>query len=301
MIAEKKRSNFIKNSISPLKEIAAYESLWTNRKASFKTLSELFASQPGSRPSDFVKDIDIDEILPTIKRLVINNHCKYPINLLINSTFDYPSKLKDAKEPVEVLYYSGNLDYLNTRSVAIVGSRKPSEGGMKRAEKLAKLLVEDGFTIVSGLAQGIDTVAHNTAIKCKGRTIAVIGTPLNQVYPKENAHLQDFIANNHLLISQVPFYRYTQQGIHGNRLFFPERNKTMSALTEATIIIEAGETSGTLIQARAAIQQGRKLFILESCFLNKAITWPEKYEKLGAYRVKEYSDIINVLNGNNEL
>jgi DNA processing protein len=296
MIAEKQRStNVFKNSISPLREIAAYESLWTNRKASFKSLSELFASQPGSRPSDFVNSETIEEILPQVKSLVLDSERDYNVNLLINSTFDYPNRLSDAKEPVQVLYYSGNIDYLNTRSVAIVGSRKPSDDGLRRAARLAALLVNDDFTIVSGLAQGIDTMAHKTAINAKGRTIAVIGTPLNEVYPKENASLQNIIARNHLLISQVPFVRYTQQGFQGNRLFFPERNKTMSALTEATIIIEAGETSGTLIQARAAIQQNRKLFILESCFQNKKITWPEKYEKLGAIRVREYSDITDAL------
>lgn len=301
MITDTQVSNSIlDDTISPLKEIAAYELLWTNRKASFKTLSELFHSHPGSKPSDFVNSDEISEILPKIKSILLNDKTKYPINLLINSTFDYPTRLGDAAEPVQVLYYSGNLDYLRTRSVAIVGSRKPSNEGLRRASKLAKLLVEDDFTIVSGLATGIDSMAHNTAILSKGRTIAVIGTPMNEAYPKENEKLQNYIAHKHLLISQVPFYRYTQQGIKGNRLFFPERNKTMSALTEATIIVEASETSGTLIQARAALQQGRKLFILESCFLNPNITWPAKFEKLGAIRVKEYSDIINELNKNND-
>jgi DNA processing protein len=92
-------------------------------------------------------------------------------------------------------------------------------------------------------------------------------------------------------VSQVPVLRYKSQGPNWNRLFFPERNKTMSALTEATIIVEASETSGTLIQARAALDQGRKLFILESNFGNSAITWPAKYEKLGAIRVREFADI----------
>lgn len=157
---------------------------------------------------------------------------------------------------------------------------------------MAKLLIENGFTIVSGLASGIDTVAHNTAIKHNGKTIAVIGTPLNTVYPKENAALQDFIAQNHLLITQVPFIKYKNQHYKANSLFFPERNKTMSAITEATIIIEAGETSGTLVQARAALQQGRKLFILNSCFENKNITWPAYYEKKGAIRVRDFSDVL---------
>jgi DNA processing protein len=300
MIAEAKRSRgTIDNIISPLREIAAYETLWTNRKASFKNLSELFKSHPESKPSDFVNPDQITEMLPTVKNFLLNDQVDYPISLLINSTFDYPVRLSDAVEPVQMLYYSGNIEYLKTRSVAIVGSRKPSEDGLKRASKLARLLVADDFTIVSGLASGIDSMAHNSAIAANGRTIAVIGTPMNQVYPKENAALQSYIAKKHLLISQVPFLRYSQQGIRGNRLFFPERNKTMSALTEATIIIEASETSGTLIQAKAALNQGRKLFILESCFNNPQISWPGKFEKLGAIRVREYSDIIDVLRPSN--
>jgi DNA processing protein len=281
--------------IEPLKEIVAYEALWQNRKASFKSLSELFSNNPGSKPSDFVDPETINALQPTIKDLVLNHSLGYRTNLLINGTFDFPSRLKDAREPLEVLYYSGNLDYLSTKSIAIVGSREPSPEGLKRVERLARLLVKDDFTIVSGLAMGIDTQAHTTAIKEGGRTIAVIGTPLDTSYPKENMELQKQIAKEHLLVSQVPFYRYKKQTFHGNRLFFPERNKTMSALTEATIIVEASDTSGTLIQAKAALDQGRKLFILESCFLNPKITWPQKYAEQGAIRVKEYEDIIKYL------
>ncbi len=147
------------------------------------------------------------------------------------------------------------------------------------------------FPIVPGLAAGVDTVAHQTAIEKNGRTIAIIGTPLSHSYPKQNAELQRFIAQNFLLISQVPVLRYEKQDFRINRFFFPERNITMSALTEATVIVEAGETSGTLIQARAALQQGRKLFILDSCFRNKNLTWPHKYAERGAIRVTDYDDI----------
>jgi DNA processing protein len=116
----------------------------------------------------------------------------------------------------------------------------------------------------------VDTAAHETAIAAGGRTIAVIGTPLSHVYPRTNTELQRKIARDFLLISQVPVKRYETRTTGKNRLFFPERNITMSALTEATVIVEAGETSGTLIQARAALQQGRKLFILDSCFPQRA-------------------------------
>jgi DNA processing protein len=103
--------------------------------------------------------------------------------------------------------------------------------------------------------------------------------------------LQRQIARDFLLISQVPVQRYERQDYRQNRLFFPERNITMSALTEATFIVEASETSGTLIQARAALQQGRKLFILDSCFRNPKLTWPHRFAERGAVRVVDYDDV----------
>jgi len=284
--------------ISPIEEIAAYETLWESSKASFKSMAEIFQRNPGSRPTDFINKDKYENNRLRIIEIVnkLRNESNYRPNLLINGSINYPDKLRSAKDPVELLYYAGNLDLLYSRSIAIVGSRKPTEKGVIRAERMTRMLVEKGFTIVSGLAAGIDTIAHTTALKNGGNTVAVIGTPLNSVYPKANAKLQDYIAKKQLLISQVPFLKYEQQDYKLNRLFFPERNKTMSAITEATIIIEASNTSGTLIQARAAINQGRKLFILNSCFENKDITWPTYYEKRGAKRVRDINDVLNYLN-----
>ncbi|MEO8844183.1 MAG: DNA-processing protein DprA [Kofleriaceae bacterium] len=212
----------------------------------------------------------------------------------IHRAFEYPSKLRDAKDPIELLYFQGVWELVETPSVAVVGTRNPTDEGRARARKLARSLVEDGRTVVAGLAMGIDTEAHTAAIEAGGKTIAVIGTPLGQYYPPENRELQDRLGREFLVISQVPVFRYSQQSSHFNRLFFPERNLTMSALTEATVIVEAGETSGSLIQARAAIEQGRKLFILESCF-NRGLKWPEKLLERGAIRVRDYADIQGVL------
>jgi DNA processing protein len=213
----------------------------------------------------------------------------------VNHAGDYPPRLRDARHPVELLYYQGAWELTETRSVAVVGTRKPSDDGIERADRLARELVNRGFTVVSGLAAGIDTAAHTAAIAAKGSTIAVIGTPLGTYYPKENRELQDQIARDYLLISQVPVLRYGKQAVPQNRLFFPERNITMSALTLATVIVEAGETSGTLTQARAALHQGRKLFILNSCFERDDLTWPARFEAQGAIRVRKPEDIWTVL------
>lgn len=288
-------TGIIKKYLSPFKEIVAYESLWLQDKASYKMLSTLFAENPGKSPSQIAMALDIYDLEENIRRILKSTTEHYPLNVLINGSYDYPLELKDAREPIELLYYSGNLELLNSPGVAVVGTRNPTPEGLERTRRLVSKLVKDNYTIISGLASGIDTMAHKTAIANKGKTIAVIGTPLNKFYPKENEELQKEIARNHLLISQVPFYRYEKQSIHGNRLFFPERNKTMSALARATVIVEASDTSGTLVQAKAALQQKRQLFILNNCFENESINWPEKFLKEGAIRVRKYEDIINAL------
>ncbi len=262
--------------------------------ATFKTLAEKFASDVTALPSDFVSPAEADAAATSvIEKLHKSNVGQFGIR--INKAGDYPSKLRDARHPVELLYYQGAWELTEMRGLAIVGSRKPSPEGLKRAARLARELVARGFSVFSGLASGIDSAAHKAALDEGGRTIGVIGTPLGEVYPKENAELQARIARDHLLISQVPVLRYQTQPFQHKRSYFPERNATMSALTEGTIIVEAGETSGSLTQARAALYQQRKLFILESCFSNPKITWPARFEKKGAIRVKNSEDIWGAL------
>lgn len=280
--------------LSPMREIAAYEAMWDGwREVSYKRIAAKFAENPGFSPSSFVEPDVVDRYMKEMESVI--SRLSISLNVIINNTFDYPERLRDAEYPVELLYFSGRLDYLGKRGVSVVGTRHPSQEGIARAKKLARLLVESGYVVYSGLAEGIDTAAHTAAIESGGHTVAVIGTPLDRVYPKINSILQREIAANHLLISQVPFIRYSRQDFRVNRGFFPERNKTMSALSEATVIVEAGETSGSLIQAKAALKQGRKLFILNSCFENSALTWPAKFEWLGAVRVRDFSDIIDNL------
>jgi len=280
--------------IQPLKEIVAYEALWAEKKTTWKSISDLFTKNPGSRPSDFVRGEQMSAIEEEVKKFVLGMN--FRTNMLISGTFDYPKRLNDAKERVILLYYTGILEYLRTRCIAVVGTRNPSTEGLAVANEITTRLVKDDFTIMSGLAAGIDTQAHTSAIAAGGRTVAVLGTPLNRVYPKENFDLQNKIAKEHLLLSQVPFYRYSKQDYRINKHFFTERNKTMSALTEATLIVEAGETSGSLTQAAAALFQKRKLFIWDTCFKNKNITWPQRFVEQGAIRVSSYEALKGHLN-----
>lgn len=284
--------DFMGRTVSPFQELGAYEAIWDRANASFKTIAAQFAKQPDAVPSYFV-DKKIAERYAHEVDAILKESGVQRYGVRVHGAGEYPSRLRDAEYPIEFLYYQGWWELVNSpRSIAIVGTRKPSKEGLIRTRKLVKALVGDGFTIVSGLAKGIDAEAHRAAIEDGGYTIGVLGTPLTHTYPKENSSLQREIAENHLLISQVPVKRYGQTpNPTANRHFFPERNITMSALTDATVIVEAGDTSGTLVQARAALKQGRKLFILDSCFRNPKITWPHKYEEQGAVRVREYDDI----------
>ena len=280
--------------ISPRRELGAYEALWLEKGATFRSLAAKFASDPTALPSDFVPTQLADQCATDVMRR-LKTAGVHQFGVRIHHAGDYPIKLRAAKHPVEMLYYRGAWEISEMRGIAVVGSREASEDGVKRAVRLARELVDRGFTVVSGLAKGIDGAAHRAAIDRGGRTIAVVGTPLGTCYPKGHAALQEEIARDHLLISQVPVLRYSKQAPQHNRFFFPERNVTMSALTEGTIIVEAGETSGTLTQARAALHQGRKLFILDSCFQRSDISWPARYEAEGAVRVRTPEDIWSAL------
>ena len=288
------RDDVIFGSISPYLELGAYELLWSQKGATFKRLAERFAENPDALPSDLVSHDQALEmaawVVEHLRKAGVENW-----GIRVHRAGEYPRKLRDAVHPVELLYYAGTWELVEAPCIAVVGTRNPTDEGLTRTRKLVRQLIEDGWTITSGLAKGIDTEAHGTAIELGGKTIAVIGTPLSEAYPAENADLQRSIAEHHLVISQIPVYRYAQQDWRSNRGFFPERNITMSALTEGTIIVEASNTSGTLTQARAALAQGRKLLILNSCFGNPELTWPYEFAEKGAVRVREYEQIRDAL------
>lgn len=298
MIKEARSLPFYKSTYSPFSELVAYEYLWSEKGASFKTIADILTKQ-GILPSNaIVKKYGffLPDQYKTIERYIkkiISNSGRFSI--LLKEDAQYPKRLLDAKYPIDLFYYRGDLGLLESRCISVVGTRQVSSDGMKRTKKVTTLLVKEGYTVVSGLARGVDTIALTTALEKSGNVIAVIGTPITEYYPRENHELQERIANTKLLISQVPIYRYNHQSFDAKRSYFPARNITMAAIAEATVIVEASDTSGTLIQARACIEQGKKLFILNSCFENRNISWPEKYEAKGAIRIKDIDDLLQHL------
>ncbi|MGY3103431.1 DNA protecting protein DprA [Bradyrhizobium sp. LM6.11] len=196
--------------------------------------------------------------------------------------------LRDAATEREAtVFYAGNLDLLDAPTVSIVGTREVSDAGWKRASQLARELAKRGVTIVSGLAKGVDTAALGSAIEHGGHVAAVIGTPLDKAYPAENASLQQQIYAHHLLMS--PFK-------DGDRVFrsnFPVRNRVMAAVSDATVIIEASDTSGTLHQAAECGRLGRWLFIAKSVVDDPVLSWPKNF--IGKPKVGVLSSIDDVL------
>ncbi|MFB0691942.1 DNA-processing protein DprA [Agrobacterium pusense] len=169
------------------------------------------------------------------------------------------------------VHYSGEIRYLASKVVSIVGTRDISKEGILRANRLSRELSEHNVVVMSGLAKGVDATAHSAAIQSGGKTAAVIGTPLDRAYPAENATLQMEIYRHHLLLS--PF----AVGEQVYRSNFPARNRVMALLSDATVIVEASDTSGTLHQAAECQRSGRWLFIMKSVADDPKLTWPKKF------------------------
>ncbi len=167
---------------------------------------------------------------------------------------EYPEPLRQIYDPPVVLYVKGRMEARDRQAVAMVGSRQTTHYGIETARKLAWQLASAGVTVVSGGARGIDTAAHQGALAGRGRTLAVLGTGINLVFPPENAELFERIAASGAVITQFPFNR------PGDRQSFPIRNRIVAGMTLGTVVVEANLTSGALITAGLATEYGRQVF-----------------------------------------
>lgn len=202
---------------------------------------------------------------------------------------DYPSNLKAIYDPPLILYIKGNIIESDIMALSIVGSRRSTYYGKTQAERLSKSLSQMGFCIISGMALGIDSVVHNSALKTGGRTIAVLGCGLGMVYPKENLELANRIAENGALISELPI------STPPDNRNFPPRNRLISGLSLGVIIVEAALNSGSIITAKWALEQGKEVFAVPGPIDSVYSRGAHKLIKEGAKLIEGPDDIIEEL------
>lgn len=223
-------------------------------------------------------NIDIEKELKLIE--------KHNVKVVTFDDEEYPLPLRGINFPPFVLYVRGEFEEKDNIAIAVVGTRRPSSYGCIVAEKIVKDLVDCNITIVSGLARGIDTQAHRTAISCKGRTIAILGNGINVYYPPENRKLQDTIPLYGAVMTEFPM------STPPNKSNFPQRNRLIAGLALGVLVVEADMKSGALITARYSIEQGKDVFAIPGSILSALSRGPHMLIKQGAKLVETAEDII---------
>lgn len=225
----------------------------------------------------FRKNFDFKQHLTELSRKEIKYFC------LLDK--EYPEILKQIPDPPVVLFVKGDLGDLG-KVIGVVGTRKMTSYGHQACVKLSKDLVLKGVTIVSGLARGIDTVAHRTALENGGRTIAVLGTGVDIIYPPENRELYYKIINNGAVVSEVPPGNFVEKGA------FRLRNRIISGLSKAVVVVEGAKESGSLITARYALEQGREVFAVPGPINSKTSEGTSYLISQGATIVTDVEDLL---------
>ncbi len=270
-------------SATGLKLYEAFGSLEKIFRASVSELKEI--ERFGSELPNRIADMDIETVLQRERERM----ALHEVDFITFKDKGYPQLLRYTFDPPLVLYIKGSLSEHDNIGIAIVGSRRPTSYGKHVAQELAAKLAGCGITIVSGMARGIDTMAHRGALKNKGRTIAVLGSGLDYVYPPENKPLMDKIISNGAVISEFPM------GTAPFKQNFPIRNRIISGLTLGTLVVEAGERSGALITSRLALEQGREVFAIPGPINSWASKGTNGLIKQGAKLVEDIDDIIEEL------
>lgn len=203
---------------------------------------------------------------------------------------DYPVNLRNIDQPPPVLFARGRFTSQDEWAVALVGTRRASAYGREVSLVLATELARNGITVVSGLALGIDTVAHRAAVEAGGRTLAVMGSGVDQIYPPQNRGLAEVIAGQGALLSDYPL------GTRPDAGNFPPRNRIISGLSRGIVIVEAGERSGALITARFAAEQGREVFAVPGSILHPGSVGCNALIRDGATPLLSVDDLLETLN-----
>jgi DNA processing protein len=231
----------------------------------------------------------VDDQTVTLDRLeeLVHGWRAERIELVTVLDAGYPVNLRMTHDRPPALFLRGHVTPADERSVAVVGTRSATRSGIAQATTIAHALVEANYVVVSGLAAGIDTAAHHGALEAGGRTVAVIGTGLREVFPKQNAALQQRLGDETAVLSQF----WPGQG--ARKWTFPQRNAVMSGLARATVVVEASQTSGARMQARLALEHGRPVFLLRSLLEH---AWARGYvDRPGTYVVDGADEVVQHL------
>jgi DNA processing protein len=262
-------------------------SLWKIMDA-FGSFQKFFEADSKTLYSSFLKPEIIDNLLEKRKgapEILMEEYRSQGIEMVTWDESLYPHSLRNISNPPVILYYRGNIEIAGEICIAVVGSRAASVYGRNVARKLARELAESGIVIVSGMARGIDSEAHRGALET-GKTIAVMGSALNVIYPPENRKLFQEIMANGAVISEFPLHT------HPEPVNFPLRNRIISGLSRGVIVVEGKEKSGALITADFALEQGRDVFAVPGPINSKTSAGPNNLIKQGAILVTGIEDIL---------
>jgi len=214
---------------------------------------------------------------------------EFGAHVITEESPEYPASLKEIHDPPMVLYVWGDLKERDCHGVGVVGSRQATHYGLESAKKLSFQLAYAGMTVVSGLARGIDTAAHQGALAAKGRTIAVLGSGLSQLYPRENAALAEMIAQNGAVVSEFPMQ------MKASTQTFPMRNRIVSGWSRALLVVEAALNSGALITSNQALEQGRSIYAVPGPIDRPSSAGTNRLIQQGAKLVTSAKDILDDL------
>ena len=257
------------------------DALWAGR---------IFETSAAAKRSGPVLKAGIRDPRPLMERVDTEVEAASRVDAQLVTVLDdgYPPNLRLIPNLPPFIFYRGALTDEDAFSVAVVGTRDATDQGIRRADRMARLLAERGVTVISGLARGIDTTAHRGALAAGGRTIAVLGTGITRCYPAENRDLAEEITRSGALVSQ--FWPTRAPG----KDTFPRRNVVTSGLSQGTVVIEATKTSGAKMQARLALEHGKKVFLVKSLVTDQQ--WAQDYvANRGAVEVAEVEEVVKQL------
>ncbi len=227
------------------------------------------------------RQVDLDLIMANIE--------KKRVKVMTWEDSEYPRRLKEINQAPPVLFINGSINVEDDWAVAVVGTRRVTPYGRQVTAEISRFLAQNGVTVVSGLARGVDAIAHQTAIQAGGRTIAVLGNGVDVVYPPEHRKLASDIALQGALVSDYPL------GTPPDGVNFPPRNRIISGLSLATVVVEAGEKSGALITAEFAVEQGRDVFAVPGSILTPQSEGTNRLIEQGARPLLKMAEILDAL------